>query len=588
MDKVVIDFDSKTSRFEVYVPFTRLELARNFPDRRWNKTKKRWIAPLVRKNVEYIMNTLMKSTGVRVELSQAAKDAIIESKQRVQKRTVTRPFPEWFPFKYPPMKHQKEPLDRFYDKPVGGLFYPVGSGKSKISIDLLSAKAMDVGDNHIDGALILCPYSIRKNWLKQLQEHCPIDYRAEVLDYSTTRGKRAFNELLDSEDKLRVLIVGIESLSSGSAKYFVDTFLLAVGGKDGAAIIVDESQRIKNPSAKRTRACLELAKNSRFRMIMTGTPITQGILDLYSQMLFLDKDIIGFNDYYSFRNRYAVLGGYSGKEVIGYKNVDELMSAIKPYVCQATKEEVHNNLPPATYMVREVKMTEKQKAMYKKISLEKLIEVEDSQIAVTNALAKLTRLQQVTGGFTVKETTDPVSGELVTEPYFLGSGKIDEVVSIAEEAGEDMNIIVWCKFVPEIELVAKVLSEKFGGDKVVTFHGQLTDQQRWENLAKFERREARFFVANPRLGGIGLDILAGDIAIFYSNTFSYEDRIQAEGRNLRTGRKNPVVYIDLVCEGTVDAHVIEIIKTKGTMAAFVREALHRGKDPIKEMENSCE
>ncbi len=576
MNKIIVDYNPSKSRFEITVPFVMNGVAQAMPSRRWNKSLRKWVAPLVKRNVEYIMNNIAIMSCA--EITPAAQEAIINHKQRQQKKAI-RKFPEWYQHKLPPRKHQLPPLDKFYGAEYGGLFYPVGTGKSKIAIDLTAAKAMSGDDIGIDAAVILCPYSIRKNWLKQLEEHCPIGYVARVLDYQTVKGRKEFQELLSETDKMRYLIVGIESLSSGSAKEFVYNFLTATK----SALIVDEAQRIKNPNAKRTKVCMQLAKYSKFRLIMTGTPITQGIIDLYSQMQFLSPDIIGIGDYYSFRNRYAVMGGYNNKEIIGYRNVDELMEAIRPHICQVTREEALKDLPESSYIVRTVPMTKEQREVYRSVASNRLIVVDESEITVENALAQLTRLQQIAGGFTVKEGKDPITQERTVVPHFLGSNKVDEVVSIAEEVGKGTNIIVWCRFIPEIKLVAGKLREIFGGDQVVEFHGEIEDSERWNNLQKFERREVQFFVANPRLGGIGLDILAGDIAIFYSNTFSYEDRVQAEGRNLRTGRKKPVTYIDLVCEKTVDEHVLDIIKAKGTMAAYVRDALRQGVNPIKEI-----
>ena len=564
---IVVDYNKDKSRFELTVPFMYNGVAQGLPSRKWNKPARKWFAPVIRKNAEHISRTIatMSSTTVTPD----AAEAIATCLERAHKR-ITEKFPDWYKPVLPYRSYQQQALDQLYSMPCGALFMCVGSGKTKTTIDLVAARAMASGDLNVDALVVACPFSIRQNWLKQLKEHCPIAYEAVVLDFKTKKGRDDYARVMAADDRLRIIIVGIESLSTGGAIEKVGNFLLHTR----AAFVVDESSRIKNPSAKRTKNIVALGNRAKYKLILTGTPITQGLIDLYAQMEFLSPDIIGVGDFYSFRNRYAIMGGFDNKEIIGYKNAEELLGSIMPYTFQITAEEALSELPEKTYMTRMVSMSAEQKKVYKGISSEKMIETSSETIAIQNALEKLMRLQQVTGGFTIDKKVDPVSGKEETVPVPLQSAKVQEVLNIAEE--DEASTIVWCRFRAEIAAVADALRAKYGRDAVVEFHGGVTSEQRWKNVCDFESKKARFFVGNQVSGGVGLELVAATVVVYYSNTFSYEDRVQSEARNHRIGQKNPVTYIDLVCEGTIDTHVIDVVKEKGNMASFVRDVIRGG------------
>ena len=570
---ITVYYNGEKDRFELDVPYMFSGVAQALPSRKWNKKSRRWFAPVIRKNAEHIAKNIgtMSSTKIMPE----AADAIAKCLERAHNRQRIA-FPSWYKHTMPPRSYQSTALDMAYSLPYFALFMCVGSGKTKVAIDTLAARAMTSGELNIDAAVVACPYSIRANWIDQFKQHCPIAFDICVLEPATKEGRNNYERVKSATDKLRVLVVGIESLSTtGNAHRYTKNFIT----ETKASMIVDESSRIKNANAKRTQNITTLGRNCHHRLMLTGTPITQGIIDLYAQMEYLSSDIVGVGDYYSFRNTYAVMGGYNNKEIIGYKNVDELLESISPYVFQVTAEEALSELPEKTYMTRYVSMTKEQKEVYDDITNNKIIRSEESDINIQNALEKLMRLQQVTGGFTVDQHVDPITEKAVTTPVPLRSAKVDEVLDITEESAG--STIVWCRFRPEIAAVAAALRKKYGDDAVVEFHGGINADQRWANVRAFESRKARFFVGNQSTGGIGLTLIAATLVIYYSNTFSYEDRIQSEARNHRIGQKNPVTYIDLLCSRSIDEHVIDVVKEKGSMAAFVKEAIRNGRDVVK-------
>jgi len=577
-NRIVVDYNGDKARFEISVPFMFNGVAQGLPSRRWNKAARKWFAPSVRKNAEYISKNLVPMSST--VLTDAAHAALVRSLE-TKHAAASVAFPSWYTFKLTPRVYQKACMDKFYGLSEGALFLPMGTGKTMTTISLVAARAMTPGELNINALVVLCPFSIRRNWLKELDKHCPIAVESCVLDYKTSKGLRELGKVTAATDKLRILIVGIESMSAGKAATYVQNFMMATT----AACVVDESSKIKSPQAKRTRTIIDMGKLAKFRLILTGTPITQGLIDLYAQMEFLSPDIIGVGDYYSFRNNYAVMGGFDNREIVGYKNTEELMDTIAPHVFQVTREEAMPELPERIYETRQVPLTPEQKALYKSIMSTKEASMDVSGIkidmAVQNALEQLLRMQQVCGGFGVNQGVDPITEKVVSTPVRLPSKKMDEVMAIAEET--EGSIIVWARFRPELSIIAARLRDTYGDDAVVEFHGGIGPEQRWENVKTFESRKARFFVANQQTGGIGLDLLAATVAIYYSNSFSYEDRVQSEARNHRIGQKNVVTYFDLVCAGTVEEQILEALEQKGSMAAYVRDALQDGRDPIQQL-----
>jgi len=571
MKEIVVDYNKDKDRFELTVPFMMNGVAQSLPSRRWNKLSRKWFVPRVRKNVEYINMNIARMSTARV--TEAAAKAIQET--LVKKNVIhTEALPSWYKPILPFRSYQKTCCDQFYAMDCGALFQTMGVGKTKTAIDLVSARAMTPGKLNLDSVLVFCPFSIRQNWVKQIKEHCPIGNVTEVLSFNTKAGRKAFNDLERTSDKLRILIIGIESMSTGKAAEYAKFFMLS--GK--CAVIVDECSTIKNPRAKRTKGITYIGLQAAYKLILTGTPVTQGMMDLYSQFQFLDSDIIGVGDFYSFRNTYAVMGGYDNKEVIGYKNVEELLESIRPYVNQVG-EEALAELPPKTFTTRTVDMTPGQKRAYKTLKDDFVIGEGVGAMRVQSALEKLMRLQQITGGFGTVKEVNLLTEKTEYKAVPLSDAKAQEVVAIAGET--DASIVIWCRFTAEIRLVATSLRKAFGQDSAVEFYGAVSADERWKAVEKFQKKAARFFVGNPTVGGMGLDLYQGSVAIFYSNSFSYTDRVQAEARIHRIGQVNPCLYIDLVAPGTVDAHVLRAIKDKGTMAAFVRDALNDGRDPLE-------
>lgn len=567
---MIIDYNDRTKTFDISCTVMENQYVAGMPSKRYRNSARLWKANCLSLNSKYLLD----SPILRGAMTGKALEIANKSVKRVLNRR--EPFPVWYRFKTNPFNHQRKALDWLWGLSRYAIFAEMGTGKTKIAIDLSAARFMT---GEIDSWVVFCPNSVRDIWVDEWKCHSPLsDIPVFIVgDLNKARARKLSEEICGQQRF--VAICGIESLQVGHRDgYAYDVTLNIINGRKYAAI-VDESHYIKNPDANRSRNIEQLMVNTRYGGVMTGSPIARTILDLYQQFHVLDPDIIGIGDYYSFRNRYAEFGGYENREIVGYKNMDELMGLIKPYVFQCTKSEVLD-LPEKLYSKRMVKMADEQSRVYKSILKEYEALIKDLsrgghpiEVIVEQVLAQYTALQQITGGFINYD--DPGDGSEVpvrrtawiVPPH--GNPKVREVIDIAEE-NPDSQIIIWAKFRNEIAVVVEGLRHRFGPDCVAEFHGGIEPSQRRHQLELFKSGTARFFVANQQTGGTGLTINESNLVIYFSNSFRLVDRIQSEDRNHRIGQKSDVLYIDLVCAGTKDVDILAAIKDKKDLAEWVR------------------
>lgn len=565
---MIIDYNPKIKRFVVQCSFAENSQIDDLVNKRFQRRTKVWYVAAVWRNAETMLERWPKSL---------TPEALVAAREVLKRKKGPKeiPFPGWYAFKTPPYPHQREALDRCWGLDTSALFMEMGTGKTKVAADLNSARIMDAG---VEAVVVLCPVAVRENWVDEWQKHCPLQgLPVFVVESMTPRQRERFVNGVCASERF-VIIAGIESMQGeykGGSAYKALTACLK--GRR-YSIVVDESHLVKNADKNRSRNAEAIAEGAQFKTIMTGTPITANVFDLYQQFQVLDPEILGFGNYYGFRSRYAVMGGYENKEIVGHKNLEELMDTVRPYVYECTKKD-KLDLPDKLYTKRMVTMSKEQARVYKELDagVESMVrdmsrEGVEIELIVDQVLAKYNALQQITGGF-VKHTEegDRRTAWLV-EPK--DNPKIRELVAVLEE-NPGAKVIVWAKFRDEIAAIVQVLSEKYGQSSVVEYHGGVPAADRPTEIARFKNGGARFFVANQQTGGTGLTINESNLVVYFSNGLKLVDRAQSEDRNHRIGQKSDVLYIDLVCRGSVDVDIIRSIANKKDVADFVREQLVR-------------
>lgn len=574
---IKVDYDEKRGRFLIECQFHMNHHIRGMPNRRWDAKNRIWSAPGIRANAVYLLEHVAKIPNLTIQNSPAALKAMAEL---ALARPTHKPstFPVWYGFKRPPRPKQREALDKTYGLHAVAFFMDMRTGKTKVEIDWNCAARIE---DKIRAVILICPLSIRKNWVREIGKDAtiPIDYH--LLD-TKDKGK-AFRRWLHTPHDFKWLIVGVESLAAGSAIDYVKEFASCM---PKVLCTVDESQNIKTHSATRSQKIVEVGRMCDWRHILTGTPLTKNPMDLFMQFEFLDPNIIGLGDYYSFRNRYAVMGGFDNKQIIGYSNLEELIELVAPYTFQVRQNEVID--ASKTYVVREVQMTDAQKAVYQDLRKYSKIEGEGGNLQVQNVLEKMLRLQEIVGGHrSIEYTPEQIEEHIRTwgpakklartyrQPIPGRNPKIEELLACAEEY--EGSMIVWCAFIEEIQAVSTALRAKYGDDQVVEIYGAVDEAQRDINVNQlFQQRKARFCVGNTSTGGVGLTMDVADTIVYFSNTFNFGHREQSEERGTADGKS--ILIVDIVVPGTVDMTIMAANQEKKDVSEYVRGEIDRHRE----------
>jgi SNF2 family DNA or RNA helicase len=262
------------------------------------------------------------------------------------------------------------------------------------------------------------------------------------------------------------------------------------------------------------------------------------------------------------------MGGYGGKEVVGYANLEELQALLDPFSYRVLKVDCLD-LPEKIYQRLTVGMSPEQARLYKQIKDEMLATFAGHEIEVINVLAQMLRLAQVTGGFIPipadEERGTPSRMEPIPGPNPKLVALLETIENITGKA------IIWCRFRAEIDIIQKALRQVYGNRSVVEFHGGVNTTDRGTARREFQDPSSpvRFFVGQIQTGGIGLTLTQAKTVFYFSNSFSLEDRLQSEDRAHRIGQDAHVTYIDLVARGTIDVKVLGALRAKKNLANLI-------------------
>ena len=469
-----------------------------------------------------------------------------------------------YEFKTTPFTHQRDVLGHSWNQVNWGLFLEMGTGKSKVIIDNC-AILFEAGE--IDTMIVLAPKGVYRNWARlEIPAHLPDRIKHNIVVWNPSPKSKEKSALkafaLPHEgDDLRILVMNIEALSTVKGQ----RYLAAVLKMSKAFLVLDESTAIKNPKAKRTKAILKMSPLAKYRRILTGFPVTQSPMDLWSQCHFLDNRLLGEcgDNFFQFQYRYAVMkrqtfGAHSFNRVVGYRNLDQLSDILQSFSSRLLKHECLD-LPDKLYVQRHVTLTPDQKRIYTEVKEFALAVLdEDKFMTAPNAMTQLLRLQQILSGHT---KTD--EGLLVDIP----DNRLTELMDCLEEI--EGKVIIWSRFRYDMKRITEALSKTYGSSSTVTYYGDTTDEERTTAIERFQDGDARFFVGNPQTGGYGITLTAATTVIYFANSFDLAVRMQSEDRAHRIGQKNNVTYIDLIAEGTIDEKIVKALRSKMDIASTV-------------------
>jgi len=466
-----------------------------------------------------------------------------------------------YKFKSKPFAHQLKALEMSWDKEVFAYFMEMGTGKSKVLVDNI---AMLYDKGKINGALIIAPKGVYSNWYdSEIPNHMPdhIEHNTVIWEAPTaSQIKKMSDVVFKSTEDLNILIMNVEAFSTIKGYQYALKFLSA----HRALIGIDESTTIKNPSAKRTKNILSLAKYSKYRRILTGSPVTKSPLDLYSQCQFLDPYLLEQSSYYSFRTKYALtrkinVSGRQVEIVVGYRNLGELSDKIKFFSYRVLKDDCLD-LPPKTYMKRIIQLSDEQKKVYKQMKETALALLDGKLMTSATVLSQLMRLHQITCGHFKSD-----DGKIQT----LKSSRLEELMDVLSEM--EGKAVIWAHYRYDIQVIVEAIKKEYGDNSVVTYFGDTSVEDRQIAIKKIQdpKSSVRFIVGTPQTGGYGITLTGASTMIYYSNGYDLEKRTQSEARIDRIGQTNNMTYIDIIAEGTIDEKIVKALRSKINIATEV-------------------
>lgn len=482
-----------------------------------------------------------------------------------------------YTYRTAPLRHQSDSFLATRDMTAYGLFWEQGVGKTKPMIDAATYLYLH---GKIVTLIVIAPPGVQRNWARdELQKHMPEDVlsKACIVVWDSTKSKtqkarREREVLLKHSTGLRIFCISFGAVLIPRAKSFIERLF----AKGDSLLVVDESQNIKSPGAKTTKRIVAWGPYATYRRILSGTPITQGAFDVYSQLKFLDDTFwerLSLAPFSVFKTHFGVfidreqyeqdtgfsLGRGRDKRPVDYKNLEELAGYLKLITHRLTKDSAGIVLPPKVYSKRYFRLTQKQRRVYDELHEEFITQLPESGdwMEAPDTLARLTRLQQITCGYVATETDEPIQR--------IDSEKNPRLDLLLATLGEcEGKAIIWAKYTQDIDYIMAEL-----GDKAVRYDGLVSEDERERNKIDFQEGDVQYFVGKPQSGATGLTLHAARSVHYYSNSYNFAHRAQSEDRAHRIGLKHSVTYYDYIAEHSIDEQIVTNLRKKGRFSAML-------------------
>lgn len=475
-------------------------------------------------------------------------------------------------FTRPLWGHQAEALDRFATATEAALLHEMGTGKTTTALGLLRAKCN--AQKTVFPTLIVSPVATLYNWENEIKVNAPkllpytqvldgkIKERIELLKAD---GKQIF---ITNPDALDTVTVGRSLRPGPFTEACMNRFRNGV-------FLLDEAQKFKNPKSKRVQAAIWIADLAWHRLLLTGTPILQGYLDIWAQWRILDRGATFGTSFFAFRERYFRDENVAWKGKPKYfpsyvprEGIEAELTALIDQKASRVKKSDCLTLPPLVRKTLHVELGKEQAKVYREMEMELIAEVEAGVCAATNALSRVLRMLQILSGYV--QVTDAESWD---GRYKLKENpRMELLKELIEELTPNHKVIVWCVFEENYIAIKKLCDDLGIGTAELT--GRTKNRQ--AEIDRFRNDpDCRLMISNPQAGGVGVNLIEASYALYYSRNHSLGDRLQSEARNYRGGSEihESITLIDIVAKGTLDEDVLLALSRKQNFADAILERL---------------
>jgi len=430
-----------------------------------------------------------------------------------------------------------------------------GTGKSLTTIAVAGRLYLD---QKIERLLIVAPLSILGVWQEEFRKFANFPYSLAMIEGIGSRKSEKIRQIPTTG--LQVAVINYESA------WRLEDELAAW---DADIIVCDEGHKIKTHNIATSKCMHRLGARVQYRMLLTGTIITNKAIDIFSPYKFLNPAVFG-NSFYAFRNRYFDMTGYGNHTPVMKANMaEELTRRIHSIAFRATKAECLD-LPETMEIVRTVELEPQAQRLYQQLVRDSYAQIKGGEITAANVLTRLLRLSQLTGGF--------LRGDEGNRAERVSNAKLDALSDIIDSAAQEGGkLVIIPRFLPEIDAITAMLERKAIGYSLIA--GAVKDRD--EQVRRFQADpEVTVFVGQIATAGLGITLTAADTMVFYSLDYSMSNFEQAKARIHRVGQRNPCTYIYLVAASTVDEKVLQALRDKADLARILIDDFRTGKNPF--------
>jgi SNF2 family DNA or RNA helicase len=426
-----------------------------------------------------------------------------------------------------------------------------GTGKSKMAMDWVTLKGCRL-------VLLVCRNSNVYKWADEIRKHS--DYRPFVL-----KGTR--------DERLTKLRAATHYFNYGGSAVaiinydYIHPFAGAIKSLQFECIVLDESTAIKSTRTKRSKALAKMAEKVKYRLILTGTPLVNAPVDAFGQFRFLNPNIFGKN-FFGFRQRYVIMGGYGGYQVLGYKNQTELSEKISRFSFRVLKQDCLD-LPPKIHEYTDIEANSNFMESYQALAKATVLELGERMVDNTMAITKLQRCLQFCDGFMY------VDEDRAYEEH--ASPKLDELFNFMDDHFESSNkLIIWAHYRATIDILEREVKQRYKSFWVEHLKGGATSE--------FKHRTLQYFNDAPHMDGIkkfclilqttsnchGIDVLC-DTSYYFGRSFNNEDWLQSQDRThgINRGGEKQSLYIVPVMKGTIEVSVHKALQMKKSLSDLI-------------------
>jgi SNF2 family DNA or RNA helicase len=440
----------------------------------------------------------------------------------------------------------------------------MGCGKSREAIDYANTI-------NAESILIIPPKKVIDVWPAQFKKHSVTEYNV----LAPKKGSAAKKAKLVAKhiercriDKSRCVIVlnydiiirpPLGPSYDKHNRMIHKGYLLTL---DWDFLIVDEAHRIKAPGGKASWNVMRIGKRAECQRYLSGTPMPHSPLDIYAQYRALDNSVFGTR-YDYFKQQYCIMGGFENRQVVEFKNLEELNQKFFSIAHYVSSEDALD-LPEESDHILPCQLPPRVMKAYNEFNKELIVQIGTGELTAQNGLVKLLRLAQITGGYLA---LDDKSNQIID------STKIDILTDFLVDLPDDKHVVIFFRFENEGHRMAEAIQKKFKKRTVGFICGFLDSPIDFTD-AIWHGTHTNTLLVQVQAGAEGIDLTVAHYGVFFSKDFSLGRYRQCKKRIHRPGQNMKTFYYHIIAEGTVDQKIMDAIEKKQNIVDYVLEELN--------------